>query len=325
MKLNFKYTKITYEDLVSSMGLTETTIMSVPAPGPQWPFQAFITMGNRCHGDAMSPDFLALVKSVNPDWATPGTNGYHLINDQWNRPAPWCGIIAGANNRCTNAGVIVYDVQMQYFSIVQQKWILISALADRIRNWTSSYYTMDYITTSGTADPIRKTRLNMPAFNVVKVAGDRLSEDTLPPTTSKYRILHSGLLAGDTAFDVTDIGGIFVSCAMRIVSTDGSALNSSAIEIMGQLGADYYPQAAPNEQGEGYLTGINSTPAIGTGCFKLLPTDGSEKRLYFVSANINNNTYIQNASAYVLANGVASQCMTATTLQNNIPQLMYFN
>lgn len=324
MNLRFKYKEITYADLVSNMGLTETPIMSAPAPGPQWPFQAFITMGNRCHGDAISPDFLAKVKSVNPGWSTPGNNGYHLINDPWNRPVPWCGIIAGANNRCTNAGIIVYDMQMQYFSIAQQKWILISTLADRLRNWTSSYYTMDYTTTDGSADGIRKTRLNMPAFNVVKEASDRSSEDDLPPTGYKYRILHSGLLAVNTPFDATDIGGIFVSCAMKMVSTDGNPLNSSAIEIMGQVGADYYPEAPPNNQNMGYLTGINSTPAVGSSCFRLIPSDGSEKRLYFVSANINPNTFIQPSSVYVLANGPASQCMSAATLQANIPQLMMF-
>jgi len=325
MHLRYRYPTITYADLVASMGLTETPIISPPAPGPQWPNKAFITMGNRCHGDAVSPDFAAVVKSVNADWATPGTNGYHLLNDQWARAIPWAGIVAGANNRCTNAAVMVYDVQMQYFSVAQQKWILISTLADRIRNWTSTYYTNNYTTTDGTADATYKTRFNAPAYCPVKVIGDRAAEDTLPPTGSKYRILHSALTTGvvHPDFNIPDIGGIFVSCAMRIVSADGNPLNSATVEIMGQVGADYFPQA-DKAQNDGYLTGIFSTPAIGTGAFKLIPPDGTEKRLYFVSANINPNTFIQNASAYVLANGPASQCMNAATLQANVPQLMTF-
>ena len=182
MNLRYRYPTITYADLVASMGLTETPIISPPAPGPQWPNKAFITMGNRCHGDALSPDFAAIVKSVNADWATPGTNGYHLLNDQWARPMPVAGIIAGANNRCTNAAVQVYDVQMQYFSVAQQKWILISTLANRRREWQSSYYTNDYTTVDGTADKIYKTKFNMAAFSPVKSAANRTAEDTDPPT-----------------------------------------------------------------------------------------------------------------------------------------------
>lgn len=325
MNLRFKYNKITYADLVSSMDLTETPIISHPAPGPQWPDKSFITMGKICAGPGLSPDFVALVKSVNADWATPGTNGYHLLNDQWARPMPWAGIIAGANNRCTNAAVQVFDVQMQYFSIAQQKWILISTLANRVRDWQSSYYTSDYTTTDGTANKIYKTRLNMPAFCPVKSDADRTAEDTNPPTGSKYRILHSALFPDDAYinFDTLDIGGLFVSCSMRIVSADGNPLNSSSVEIMGQVGVDYLPEA-DKKQGDGKLLGINQAPAAGGGSFKLIPPDGSVKRLYFVSANINPNTFVQPSSAYVLANGPASQCMSAATLQANVPQLMTF-
>ncbi len=325
MILRYRYPEITYADLVDSMGLTETPIISPPAPGPQWPNQAFITMGNRCHGDSLSPDFVTLVKSVNADWATPGTNGDHLLNYQWARPMPWAGIIAGANNRCTNAAVQVYDVQMQYFSKTLRKWILISTLANRRREWQSSYYTSDYTTVDGTADKIYKTKFNMAAFCPVKSGANRTAEDTNPPTGSKYRILHSALFPDDayTNFDTLDIGGLFVSCAMRMVSSDGNPFNSSSIEIMGQVGADYWPES-DKKQGQGYLTGINQTPAVGCGSFKLIPPDGTAKRLFFVSANINPNTFIQNASAYVMANGPASQCMNAATLQANVPQLMTF-
>lgn len=325
MNLRFGYKKITFADLVSSMGLTETKIMNDPENGSQWAKKAVITMGRVCHGAGLSPDFAAIVKSVNPDWATPGTNGYLLLNDPWARAMPWCGIIAGANNRCTNAAVMVYDVQMQYFSIAQQKWVLMSSLADRVREFTSSYYTSDYTTTDGVADAIRLQRFNLAAYNVVKLPGNRTAQDTIPPTGSIYRIIHSSLFAETvyTPFDYQDIGGVFTSCAMRIVSSDGGPLNSSTIEIMGQVGADYWPESN-KKQGEGKLLGIYQTPAVGFGAFKLLPPDGSEKRLYFVSANINPDTFIQPSSAYVLANGSASQCVSAATLQANIPQLMTF-
>lgn len=115
-----------------------------------------------------------------------------------------------------------------------------------------------------------------------------------------------------------------MSTSMRLVSIDGAPFNSTSIEIMGQVGADYWPES-DKKQGQGYLTGINQTPAVGCGSFKLIPPDGTEKRLFFVSANINPDTFIQPSSVYVLANGPASQCMNAATLQANVPQLITFN
>ena len=97
----------------------------------------------------------------------------------------------------------------------------------------------------------------------------------------KIRVVHPD-------FNIPDIGGIFVSCAMRIVSADGNPLNSATVEIMGQVGADYFPQA-DKAQNDGYLTGIFGTPAIGTGAFKLIPPDGTEKRL-FLSVQISTRT-----------------------------------
>lgn len=322
MSIRFRYSKLTYSDLVDSMGLTETPIINPPAPGPQWPVKAFITMGNRCHGDALSPDFVNLIKSV---YGTPPTgNGAWLIANQWARPVPWARIVVGANNRCTNAAVMVFDTQMQYFSISQQKWILISTPQDKSKLWTSSYFNSNYTTTIGTADYIFKSKFNMPAYNPVILSANRTTEDTLPPTSGKYGILYSSLLGGNSVvFNTLDIGGIFVSCSMRLISSDGNPFNSSSIEIMGQVGADYWPEI-DKKQNEGYLTGIFQTPAVGCGSFRLLPTDGSIKKLYFITADINPNTFIQNLSDYVIANGLKSQCMTATKLQNNLPQLMAF-
>ena len=112
-------------------------------------------------------------------------------------------------------------------------------------------------------------------------------------------------------------------CLDRLPLIRRNPINSTSIEIMGQVGADYYPQE-DFAQNAGYLTGINSTPAVGTGSLKLLPTDGSVKRLYFVTANINPNIFVQSASTYVLANGVDSQCMSVEKLRNNAPQLVTF-
>ena len=66
--------------------------------------------------------------------------------------------------------------------------------------------------------------------------------------------------------------------------------------------------------------GFNSIPKF----LLSVGADGTPKRLYFVSADINNDTFVQSASSYVIANGAKSQCMTATKLQNNLPQLMAF-
>ena len=320
MNLRYRYQTITYADLVASMGLTETPIISHAAPGPKGPDQAYITMGNRCHGDAISPDYLNVIKGV---YGTPPAgNGAWLVSNFWAKCEPWTGVVIGANNKCTNAGVYVFDTQLQYFSKSQQKWILMSTIDDRNREWTSSYYTNDYTSIDGSSTPVRPKRFNLAVHSPVKVSGDRTAEDN-PTTANKYRILHSGLLASKRIIDVTDIEAIFASVSMRLVSVDGNPFNSASIEIMGQVGADYYPQE-DLAQNQGYLAGIFSTPAVGSGALKLLPADGSAKRLYFISANINPNTFIQPASAYVIANGPKSQCMTAAKLQANVPQLMMF-
>ena len=312
------------------MGLTETPMMNKPAPGPQWPNQAFITMGNRCKGDAVSPGYLNLLHTLHDTFPgsgilTPGSQGDWMVNNWWARPMPWLAIIPGANNRCTNAAILVFDTQMQLFSIAQQKWILASNSITRSRQWTSSYYEFDYFTKVTGADRIYKIKFNLPAYNCVIQPADRLAEDTAPPTTSKYKILHSGLvgLTDSVAFDVQDIGGVFITCAVRMISSDGAALNSANVELMAAVAGDYYPDFYTG-YGSGHLVNPPRVPAIGSSCLQLIPSDGSTKRLYFVSADINPNTWVQPASTYVLANGPKSQCMTAAKLQANVPQLMTF-
>lgn len=330
MPLRFKYPRVTYDDLVDSMGLTETPIMNPPAPGPQWPNQSFITMGNRCKGDSISPSYLSALHTLHDTSPgsgvlTPGSQGDWMVNNWWARPMPWVAIIPGANNRCTNAAIIVFDAQVQLFSIAQQKWVLVSNAVTKSRQWTSSYYQFDYVSVDTAADMIFKTKFNLPAYNCVKQIADRAAQDTLPPTTSKYRILHSGLsgLADSVPFDVTDIGGVFISCAVRMISSDGGPLNSSNVEFMAAVAGDYYPDFSTGS-GDGHLINPSYVPAIGSSSLQLIPADGATKRLYFVSANINPDTYIQDSSAYVLANGPASQCMSAAKLRANIPQLMTF-
>lgn len=93
---------------------------------------------------------------------------------------------------------------------------------------------------------------------------------------------------------------------------------------MAAVAGDYYPDFATGS-GAGHLVNPAYVPAIGSSRLQLIPSDGSTKRLYFVSADINSNCYIEPNSAYALANGPASQCMSAATLQNNVPQLITFN
>jgi len=328
MQLRFKYPKITHDDLVASMGLTETPIMNPPAPGPQWPNQAFITMGNRCKGDAVSPGYLNLLHTLydtspGSGILTPGSQGEWMVNNWWARPMPWVAIIPGANNRCTNAAILVFDTQVQLFSIAQQKWVLASNAVTKSRQWTSSYYQFDYTTVDTGADRIYKTKFNLPAYNCVKQPADRLAEDTAPPTTSKYRILHSSLigLTDSVTFDVQDIGGVFITCAVRMISSDGAALNSASVEFMAAVAGDYYPDFSTGS-GSGHLVSPAYAPAIGSSRLQLIPSDGSTKRLYFVSANINPNTYIEPGSTYAQANGIAALTMSAATLQANVPQIM---
>jgi len=330
MPLRFKYPKITYDDLVASMGLTETPIMNPPAPGPQWPNQAFITMGNRCKGDAISPSYLNTLHTLHDTSPgsgilTPGSQGDWMVNNWWARPMPWLAIIPGANNRCTNAAFVVFDTQIQLFSKSLSKWVLASNAVTRSRQWTTSYYQFDYITLDTAADLIWKLKANYPAYNCVKQLADRTAEDTNPPTTSKYRIVHSGLsgLTDSVAFDVQDIGGVFITAAVRMISSDGAALNSSHVEFMAAVAGDYYPDFSTGS-GSGHLVNPSYVPAIGSSCLQLIPSDGSTKRLYFISADINPNTYIEPNSAYAQANGVAALTMSADTLRSNVPQLMTF-
>lgn len=332
MSLRFGYSKITYQSLYDSMGLTPIPIMNAPAPGPQWPVRAFITMGNIPHGASVSPSFSNTVHTLydtapGSGILIPGSNGEWLLNNWWNKLVPWIAIIPGANNRCTNAVFLVTDAQVQYFSISQQQWIALSNSTDRSRMWTSSWYSFDYVSSLGAADLVWASSFNSPFYSCVKVSGDRASQDTLPPTGSKYGILHSGILASSSAVDIssinTDIGGVFVSAAVRMATADGSALNSASVEYMAQVAADYMPEVGFGLNA-GKMVNIYASPAVGASSWKLIPTDGSTLRLYFVTTNANPNTFVLPNSAYTAVNGAASICMSAATLQANIPQLMTF-
>ena len=313
---------ITYNDLVTSMGTSEVPIMN-PMTTAIWPYRAFVTMGKRPHGDNVSATFKASAIAAYGD--PPSGDGTGLLSSPWEAILPWVVVSPSAANRCTNAGVMLHDAQVQYFSIAQQKWIALSSLADRYDLYEMSYFVSSNFNFDANADKVYATRYNLPLYSCVKTTGDRTSEDSGPPTTSKYRLLHNGVSTGRIAVDWDDIGGIFVSVAARMISVDGAAYNSADNELLLQVGADYYPELAYGT-GAGMLTSLTGVPAVGGSGFQLIPTDGTSKHFYFVSANINDDTYFVSNSDYVLANGGSGtiNAMSAATLQANVPQIMSF-
>lgn len=328
MNFRFKPRTLVYSDFTTAMGLSSATPMSAPAPGTaQWPFKGFVVSGNRLHGDSTSASFYAAVWAAYPSGSAGDIAARNnLLNSPFGRIAPWFLITPSANNRCTNAGFLVTDPQCQIFSISQNRWIPLTTNTDRTARPTCSYYQLANIAYDTACDIIYPNRYNWPIYNPVKVVGDRASADSSPPTTSKYRIIHSGSARLDyqtiSGIPYTDVGAVFTSYGIKMVSTDGAAFNHATNEYLCQIGTDgYYNDDA---LGAGVYTGISVGPPVGASGMRMIPTDGSMNYFYMVTAKVSTDMYVDNTTVYSVANGADSVVMTSDNFAANIPQLLIY-
>lgn len=302
---------LTYADFYNQAGRTETPLMNVN-PVATWPLKAWLNNGNRLHGDTLHDAWTS---------AFSGTDNYATLHSMWwTNIMGWINCIPGANNTTTNALLLVYDFQVQIFSIAQQKWVLVSSKNDRNQRSYRWHHTNTYAD-EGAADPIFNGRNNIPRFSCVKVAGDRTSAATIPGDELKFKSVHDGLAR--CVVDPMDVGGVAVLCRARLEPISGSF--NGVTEILMQVAADRYPDNTSIE-GHELLTGITSMPAIGMSAFSLVPSDGTSRVFCFSTAKIHPDTYIVALdSDYKRANSGTpyAQYMDGTLFAANIPQFLY--
>lgn len=262
--------KLTYADYVAQAGLAETALMS---PKYDWQGKAYISMGNRLHGDNLNSDWFALYSGA-PYYA-------ELIAMPWSDIVAWVWFQPGANNTATNMAVKVYDAQIQIFNTTTQQWELVSAPAYGRELRTTPWYDLVNYNSAGAADLIYPTgnRYNLPAFSTVKTPGDRLSAADLPDDIGKFYAAHNSVCRAVNV-DYSKIGGVVVLCRAKLVSIDGDAANGVS-EIMMCVGADAYP--TPNSmQSKGLYTTLGGNIVAGDTTIPvangtLLPTFGTVK------------------------------------------------
>lgn len=302
-------TTLTYTDFVNNMGLVDKTMMNVNALWV-WPTKAFIGMGNRLHGDGLSTSYKSYI-SASPNYTT-------LTTSAWNDVVGWIQFIPAADNTCTNAAVLVWDIQAQWFDLTDNTWKLITTTSYLYRNpFNLNYFITNTYVGDGTADKIYTGRSNFHRACNVKLVADRSASSA---DTSKYRFVHNGIVRA--SLDYTKIGGIAVMCKAKMEPISGSLNGVPSIYF--NVGADYYPQVGINAN-DGLLTGYYNVPAVGAGQLRQLTT--TEQTFLFVSAKINNSTDIDLTNKYVTDRpaGTYPHVMTDAVFAANVPQFIKFN
>ena len=220
---------LTYADYVAQAGLVEAPLMTPPPY--QWMQRAYISFGNRLHGD-----------NVNSDWKSlfSGAPYYSELRAMpWSDIVGWVWVQPGAANTCTNSAVQIYDFQMQIFNLDTQRWELISD-PSYYRDMTASvwYDLPTQLISYGAPDLIYPPgkRYNLPALSTVRSPSDRLGPTS---DTTKFAAFHHATTRSFN-IDHTKIGGIAALCRAKLVSIDGNAFNG-VNQMMLCVGIDSYP------------------------------------------------------------------------------------
>jgi len=299
-------TTLTYNDFYSNMGLVGTPMMN-PLVGATFPVKAWIGMGNRPHGDNLSAGYKTKI--------TGAANYADLTTKPWQDVTGWIYIHPAAENTCTNAVVLVYDFQVQWFDTTQNAWKLASATAALERvPVNQTWWTTNTFAGDGNAEKIYTNRNNIPRFSNVKLSADRSAASS---DTSKYRLIHNGI--SRAPIDWTKVGGITVMCRARLEPISGSL--NGVPSIFMHVGGDYNPKTGENTN-QGVMAGVTDLPAIGAGQLRKLEL--TEKTFLFTTAKINPDTYIETTSNYVTSfpAGTYPQCMTDSVFAANVPQFI---
>lgn len=305
---------LTYTDFVNNMGLVDRPLMSLN-PAWLWARKAWIGMGNRPHGDNLAAGY---VSRIYDQIGTTYPDHYSaLISNPWQDVTGWVVVHPAAENTCTNAVVLIYDLQVQWFDKTDNTWKLVSTTAAIERVPTNlQWWTKNTYASLGNCDKVYPNRLNIPRFSNVNSSADRFAPSSDP---AKYSILHNGMSRAPV--DYTKVGGITVMCKARLEPISGSL--NGVPSIMMQVGADYYPETGINN-GQGLLVGANAIPAVGASQFKKLEL--TDQVFLFTTARINPNTYYELTSQYVTSfpAGTYPHAMTDAVFAANVPQFMNF-
>lgn len=315
-------TILTYADFYNNMGAAPEPMM-VNAIW-QWPKSAWVGM-SRLHGDGLSTVWSESAQPggaggpSNPNYAT-------LTTTPWEDITGWFAGVPAVANTCTNAGVKVWDFQLQYFDITTQSWKLFNSVAasgyrDAKRS-NINWWTTDTFTSDGAATRFTSGRSNLPSFCCTKLNADMAAADPLPHADwSKYRIVHNAIPR--VTADYSILGGIAVMCKAKIEAVPGTGALNGDPHIYLQIGADGWPRAGLIAN-SGILSGITNMPSIGGSSLKKLTT--SEQVFLYVTSSANPATVLDTTSPYIAAHptGPYPFWMSAATLQANVPQFKTF-
>jgi len=303
-------TTLTYADFYNQNGPAEYALMT---PAYDWESNAYISMGNRMHGN-----------NLNTDWTTlySGVANYSTLRAMWwTDIMGWVWLHPAADNTCTNAAVKVYDFQIQIFNTSTQSWELVSTPSAGREFRSSIWYDLPTNSVSGGAcDLIYSDRYNLPAFSNVKVAGDRAAAATIPGDEAKFWANHNSISRAAVP-DPSLVGGIALMCKAKLVSSNGAALNGTP-KIMMALGCDAYPDHTATIN-TGLFTGVFIPPSMTIGAFSKVTT--TEKVILATSALLRTpvtEILVQTTSDYQQSfpAGAYPQCMSAALFAANVPQ-----
>ncbi|MBS0424557.1 MAG: hypothetical protein JSR71_09095 [Proteobacteria bacterium] len=174
--------KLTYNDFYNNMGLVGKTMMN-PLIGATFPVRAWIGMGNRPHGDNLAAGYKTKIAGA--------ANYDKLTTRPWEDVTGWIYVHPAAENTCTNAVVLIYDFQIQWFDVTENKWKLAAADAAGQRvPLNQKWWITNTFADDGAAEKIYPTRNNIPRFSNVKLSADRSAASS---DASKYRLIHNGI------------------------------------------------------------------------------------------------------------------------------------
>ena len=306
-------TTFTYTDFYNQNGPAEYALMT---PAYSWQSKAFISMGNRMHGD-----------NLNTDWQTlySGVANYNTLRGMWwTDIVGWVWLHPAADNTCTNAAVQVYDFQIQIYNTSTKAWQVVSTVSAGRELRRSTWYDIPTNVSGGDCDLIYPGRYNLPAFSNVKVSGDRSAAATIPGDEAKFWASHNRVTRATVA-DPSLIGGVALMCKAKLVSVDGAALNGIP-KIMMAIGCDAYPDHTATAN-TGLFTGVYIIPSMVIGGFSKVTT--TEKVFLATSALLRtpvSEVIVATSSDYQQSfpAGTYPQCMSAALFAANVPQFSTF-
>jgi len=311
-----------YSTIYDHMGNNESSavLMEAPSSYVQWGWRGYFGMGYRLYGDNLNTTFLGGYDVTDPDQTKRDRliAAKAAIQTTWaDNIIPWFCANAEATNRCTNAALRITGTQC-YTLDDTGVWSRQGTAQSFAAACTG--YTISSGATSGgyPCDNLYLETSNIPAFPFCPNNAHWGSIDTDPPTTSKFRFLHTKAMERITLADPSKLRGVLVTFESQLVSTNGQAFNSTP-KFLIQAGCDA-GYGTYIVGGIGLLEGAPYSPGLGGSRWSYANSDGTRRRHYFATFMAANSSE-DLTSAYNVGGGVSKQ--TAAEFLANMPKRVY--